>query len=258
MLARHYDSEAALYEELWAPVLALASKELLNSLPLKEADRIVDVGSGVGTLLPAIQKGAPQATVIAVDRSPGMLQRASPVFARVIMDATALGFRPGAFDVAIMTFVLFHLSDPLHGLKETRRVLKRGGAIGTITWGKAATCPALGALASRLDMHHAHPDPCPPQHELINDPAEIVELFKAAGFAAERAWGGWIEHEESRDTFLRRVTGSGPIKRRLELLSPEARRYCLRGADEDLAKMPPEGFQTRRQVVFATARVPDS
>jgi SAM-dependent methyltransferase len=253
-----YDAEAELYEELGAPVLARKNEELLNSLPLEEAELIVDVGAGVGTLLPLIQKRAPQATVIAVDRSPGMLQRASPLFPRAIMDANALGFRSGAFDVAIMAFVLFHLSDPLYGLKETRRVMKPGGAVGTITWGKAAICPALEALGSQLDIYGAHPDPCSPHHELVNDPAEIPRLLEAADLVADRAWGGWIEHKESRDTFLRRVTSGGPTRRRLESLGLESRRSCLRAADEQLAAMRPEDFHTRREVVFATARVPNS
>lgn len=158
-LAAYYDAEAAVYEELWAPVLARPGRELLDALPLREARVIVDVGTGVGALLPAIRAAAPYASVIAVDRSIGMLRRASSAVPRMVADAAAPGIREEAIDVAVMAFVLFHLADPLRALEQISLVLRPGGMLGTLTWGRESDCPALRGFfgSSRGALRAARP-----------------------------------------------------------------------------------------------------
>jgi ubiquinone/menaquinone biosynthesis C-methylase UbiE len=208
-LASYYDAEAAVYEELWAPVLARPGRALLDALHLEDARVVVDVGTGVGALLPAIRAATPYATVIAVDRSLGMLRRASSTVRRVVADVAALGLRASVFDAAIMAFVLFHLADPLQALKQVGQVLRPGGMLGTLTWGREGHCPALETFSEGLDERHAPSNPCPARHELVNHPLKMTELLQRAGFEDVRSWWGWVEHRESRETFLRRITSGG-------------------------------------------------
>ena len=69
IVSERYSSDAVVYRDLWAPLLLSHGQELLASLPLPSAGRIVDVGSGCGALLPGIRSRAPEALVIAIDRA---------------------------------------------------------------------------------------------------------------------------------------------------------------------------------------------
>lgn len=253
-LAAFYDAEAHVYEELWAPVLATPGRELIAALALSRARVVVDLGTGVGTLLPVIQATAPEATVVGLDRSLGMVRRASPLFPRAVMDAAALGVRARSCDAVVMAFVLFHLHQPQRALEETRRALKSGGVLGVATWGRHHTCPALDMCRDALDQAGALADPCPPQHRLMDNTAKLARLLEHAEFDQVRSWTITIEHQETAEVFLRRIITGGGTRRRLDTLGSDARQAFLAHIEGLAARLPPSAFRTRREVVLATAQ----
>lgn len=133
-LAAEYDVAAAAYDAYWRPAIAPLAVGFLQNLRLSEAQTILDVGAGSGSTLRYLL-WATDATVIGIDRSRGMLTLAPAAALRFVMDADRLGFREGSFDLAVAMFVLFHLPDPLAGLREIRRVLKDGATVAFTTWG---------------------------------------------------------------------------------------------------------------------------
>ena len=54
--------------------------DLLNAIPPLEAKHVVDLGTGAGTILPALRNRWPDASLTAVDRSQEMLAKARTVF----------------------------------------------------------------------------------------------------------------------------------------------------------------------------------
>jgi len=113
--------------------------EVLSRLP--EGGAVVDLGCGTGDVLQAMLPRVSQA--IGVDSSPQMLELAqrrfqkerTPVSLR-IGELEHLPLSDGEVDFAVASLVLHHLSDPLAGLKEARRVLRPGGALVVIDFEK--------------------------------------------------------------------------------------------------------------------------
>ena len=106
-LAGHYSSTAATYRALWAPVLESLSLPLLDELPLSNTGRILDAGTGVGTLLPHLRTAASHALIVGIDRSPGMIALAPKAFPLAVADIAELPLSQGAVDVAVLAFMLF-------------------------------------------------------------------------------------------------------------------------------------------------------
>ncbi len=136
VLADLYSRRALAYDTLWSPVMRPLGERLINRLRLSDSKRVIDVGTGAGALLPAIQSAAPDATVLGIDRSEGMLRLAKTRYAGPleVMDAESLASPDEVFDAAIVAFVLFHLPHPERCLEEVHRVLRPKGSVGTITW----------------------------------------------------------------------------------------------------------------------------
>ncbi len=130
---RLWNRQARFYDLLTRPMermMGLArGRAWVFERPMK--GRVLEVGAGTGKNLP---RYPPEAVVVATDLSPGMLARArekacgrSGVVRFVVTDAEDLAFKDGVFDRVIATCVFCSVPDPTRGLREVRRVLRRGG-----------------------------------------------------------------------------------------------------------------------------------
>ncbi|GLF99822.1 methyltransferase domain-containing protein [Streptomyces yaizuensis] len=111
--------------------------------------RILDIGCGPGTISADLAVLVPDGRVTGVDRDPGVVERARAHAAErgaantdfAVADVNALTFPDGSFDVVHAHQVLQHLGDPVHALREMRRVCRPGGLVavrdadyGAFTW----------------------------------------------------------------------------------------------------------------------------
>jgi SAM-dependent methyltransferase len=122
--------------------------------------------------------------VVGLDRTEAMVALGPRAFPLLVGDAVRVPFRDRSFDVVVMAFMLFHLPDPTAGLAEARRVLRQGGWIGLLTWGRERDSRARTRWIEELDAEGAAAfNEKLAWHDLVDTPRKLKERLGAAGFA---------------------------------------------------------------------------
>jgi SAM-dependent methyltransferase len=145
--AERYDRIAEGYARWWAPVIAPSARAVLDRFDGALdglSVRLLDVGSGTGTLSLAALQRWPEAQVDAIDASREMVAAtqsgvanmpgAAARFRGTIAFADALPFPDDTFDAVVSSFVLQLVPNRFRALREIRRVLRPGGRLAYVTW----------------------------------------------------------------------------------------------------------------------------
>jgi malonyl-CoA O-methyltransferase len=122
--AQQYDAHATVQQHVVARAALLAAAEA------RSPRRVLDVGSGTGTLLQLLSQRLHRVPTVGLDLSHAMVRTARTRVrqARFLTgDAEALPFRDGAFDLVVSTSTLQWLPRLDEAVAETRRVLAPGG-----------------------------------------------------------------------------------------------------------------------------------
>jgi SAM-dependent methyltransferase len=253
-IVRHYAAEAEAYRDLWAPVLVRLARWLIDEIPIGGARRILDLGCGVGALLPHLRNASPESVVVGLDRTQAVAlgPRAFPL---LVGDAVRVPFRNRSFDAVVMAFMLFHLPDPTAGLAEARRILRQGGWIGLLTWGRERDSRARTRWIEELDAEGAAAfDEKLAWHELVDTPRKLKERLRAAGFANVNSRVELFVERPSREEFIARGTILGSRRRRWESLPEKSRQALLRRAEQWMKEMSSEDFEEESEVIVTVGR----
>ena len=154
-------SHARWYDALvW--VLTLGRERALRERMLalagvRAGESVLDVGCGTGSLAIVASKAVgATGTVCGIDASPEMIARAegkarsasAPIHFRVAA-VEALPYPDAHFDVVLSTLMLHHLPRDVReqGVREMRRVLKPGGRVLAVDFGRGASAEKRGLIA---------------------------------------------------------------------------------------------------------------
>jgi ubiquinone/menaquinone biosynthesis C-methylase UbiE len=250
-VADHYSRSAERYARFENIRSRAQAAPVLDALPLSGASRVLDVGTGPGTLLPELTQRGSGALVVGVDASEGALARArrdvpNPL---AVTDTHTLALANDAFDVVMFSFSLFHLAEPAEGLAQAARVLRRGGAIGIVTHdasvprGPARATDLVETMLARFGEKVL---PIPAVEEAATE-GSVRELLEAAGFVSVRTWGGddGVELDREGDELLARTRARAPD------VAPEAWSAFENDVRTALTALPPEDFRTHLAFVYA-------
>jgi ubiquinone/menaquinone biosynthesis C-methylase UbiE len=175
---RHFDDWARRYDRSMAqslffdPVQRSVVRIIGPRIPLSGA--VLDVGCGTGRLLNRLSIARPDAKLVGLDRSLGMVEamrRLRPQLAVARGTAEALPHGDGVFDV-VLTTVSFHHWEKAPSLAEVHRVLQPGGTL-------ALTDVSVDDLPSRPSWLWAH------LRRNVSDMPTLDEragMLEAAGF----------------------------------------------------------------------------
>ena len=129
----------------------------VTALRLPDGARVLDVGTGPGTMPRLIAGSAPGLQVDGIDVAPEMIawaqQTATPGVTYTVADVAALPWPDATFDVVVSTLSQHHWADVDAGLREVRRVLRPGGQawVYDVRWAlpqEESVAAALGAGTS--------------------------------------------------------------------------------------------------------------
>jgi SAM-dependent methyltransferase len=130
---------------------------------LREGLRILDVGSGPGTISIDLARRVRPGSVVGIDASTEIVERAAGLAASQgvanvefrVGDAYSLDFADDSFDVVHAHQVMQHLARPIDAMREIRRVLAPGGMLAArdADYGGVIWSPASDGLARWLELN---------------------------------------------------------------------------------------------------------
>jgi demethylmenaquinone methyltransferase/2-methoxy-6-polyprenyl-1,4-benzoquinol methylase len=270
--AAPYDYIADGYRRWWAPVLvrdAVATLDLVAADVARGARRILDLGTGTGTLAIAALQRWPDVEVVGLDVSSEMIAvaeeeaqtRLDPDGRRrlttVVADAEDLPFDARAFDLVVTSFVIQLVADRARALREVFRVLRPGGRIAYVTWlaGDVRFAPdaEFDAVLDELrlegrDRGGGSPD--------VASPRAAADGLRRAGFRDVQASRSVLEHPFTPEAYLGFVEEFD--EEELFDRLPRAQRDRLAGRLLDrLGRLAPGELVLRLPIVRATGVVPE-
>lgn len=258
-LIERYDSESRAYRDYWAPAVLPVACRMVEQPKIDHVGAVLDIGTGVGTALPFLKQRFPDALVVGVDRSEGMVSLADTVVPLSVMDALHLALRTDTFDLAVMSLVLFHLPNAIGGLIEAARVLRPGGCLCVSTWADDIDSPAVCIWNEELDASGAIPGDELPRlanHHAMDTPAKVKQLLTSAGFRSVRADIHEFTHVMPLEHFVALRAGVGATAQRLESLDEQTRAECVSGARRRLAELATDDFTFRMNIILAFGEAP--
>jgi ubiquinone/menaquinone biosynthesis C-methylase UbiE len=267
--AERYDRVAAGYLDWWAPVLEPRAVQLLDRVDGAVAAggrpvRLLDIGTGTGTLARAAIRRWPHVEVVGIDVSRGMTEVAegeaerqlAPAdrrrFSTRVAPAAELPFGDATFDVAISSFVLQLVPNRFRALREAHRVLRPGGTLAYVTWlvddRRFRPDEILDDLLDEIGIGAREADP-----RTGDVPTEVAAAaqLRRAGFHRVESERAILEYRFSVDHYIRFVTEFDE-ETLFDELSRSDRAKVVDGLRARLSRLAADELVLRLAIVYAS------
>lgn len=166
---------------------------MIDHLGPQPGHTILELAAGPGdTGLLAAELVQPGGKVILTDTSQNMVEAAQRRAAELgvkniearVMEAEWIDLPTASVDGVLCRFGYMLLADPETSLRETRRVLRRGGRVALAAWTSGDENPWMTSITRTLveQGHAAPPPPGEPGPMAFAEPGTIERLLEEAGF----------------------------------------------------------------------------
>jgi SAM-dependent methyltransferase len=181
-IADYYDAELQRHHERLRPATGIGP-----------TDRVLDVGCGAGQTTRDAARAASSGSVLGVDVSEQMLDRARrltageglPHLTYELGDAQVHRFPPAHFDVVLSRFGTMFFADPVIAFTNLARASRPGARLVMMVWQGHDRNQWATTIHRSLTGGTAVPVPPPPGSDPFSlaDPATVESILGAAGFA---------------------------------------------------------------------------
>jgi SAM-dependent methyltransferase len=216
------------YMGRWSKLLAPA---YVSFAGVKDGERVLDVGTGTGSLAAAVEAKTKAREIVGIDPSAGSIsyakQRTKSARVRFeVGDGQALPYRDASFDHAMSQFVVNFIPDHEKALREMRRVTRPGGVVSSCVWDYGA---GMESLRIFWDEAVALEPAAEPKHERnmkLTREGELGALWRKVGLVKVREQPLVIEQAFSSfdDFWGPFLKGTGPGGAYVVSLGEEPRR----------------------------------
>ncbi len=153
---------------------------------VKNGDRVLDVGTGTGSLAAAVEAGMPASEITGVDPSEGFIAYAQKhvTSARAhfeVGDAQALKFKDAAFDNTLALLVMNFIPDPNKAIMEMRRVTRPQGVVSACVWDYDSGMQMLRFFWDEAVAIDPSIEPKDERHMKLSHQGELGQLWRTAG-----------------------------------------------------------------------------
>lgn len=169
---------------------------LLGAVPVRADQTILDIGCGSGRSTLELARSTPSGSVLGVDLSARMLERArASAEAEGVANATFLQadaqvhpFPEASFDMVASFFGAMFFADPVAAFANLRRSLRHGGRLALLAWRDLGDNEWVAAIREALAAGRALPMPPPgaPGPFGLADRDHTVRVLGEAGFVDVR------------------------------------------------------------------------
>lgn len=175
----YFDNAAETWDERFhTPKLSQFLEKLVPQFGLTSGQKILDVGTGTGVLIPHLTKAVePDGSVTAIDFSEKMVQKCNKKHSYLKNVKVKVGnieettFQPESFDAVICFGVFPHLDHKEKALHNINNTLKAEG--------KLVIAHALST--KELKAHHKNASSAV-MHDTLPEKAEMTQLLQQTGF----------------------------------------------------------------------------
>jgi len=198
---------------------------------VKDGDRVLDVGTGTGSVASAIAETFRSSHVTGIDPSPAFIAAArksakSDRERFEVGDAQALALADASFDQVMSLLVMNFIPDPQKAIAEMRRVTRPGGTLSACVWDYNAGMEMLRFFWDEVVALDPAMEPKDERHMKLSREGQLGELWRKAGLGDVREQALTIEQrftsfDDYWEPFLK---GAGPGGAYVVALAEEPRR----------------------------------
>lgn len=218
--------------DAWLPYIQPLAERLIERLDLKPGMKVLDVACGTGEPgLSIARRWKDKIDLIGIDAAEAMIEVCKRKVAEErlkgiihqTMKAESLGFSDNTFDRIICRFGVMLFDEPLKGIFEMMRVLKKGGRMAFSVWSAFDKVEAA-IIPFRLLARQFPEDDKPPEPKMasLGEPGRLEGLLKDAKIGRYQIEPILLTYSfDSPEEFWRLVIRSGFSKEHYDRLSPE-------------------------------------
>jgi len=179
-------SMSAEYERFMGRWSRLLAPKYIAFAGVKNGDRVLDVGTGTGSLASALETTMTSSEIVGIDPSEGFInyakKNAKSGRARFeVGDAQALRFPDASFDQTMALLVMNFVPDHNKAIGEMRRVTRPQGVVSACVWDYNAGMQMLRFFWDEAVALDPAIEPKDERHMKLSREGQLGELWKKAG-----------------------------------------------------------------------------